>query len=178
MMKVTLSDILKIIGMITAVVVVGGGFYLTVHDNTNGLKDIKTEVAALASKTQTDIDGVDDDIDEAVNDLSAIVTETFRVFDDASFLNRGTIGLVSPQHIPRPRRALLLFEGAIGISLVLHAPVEELDHVEPEPVNEAARHAQQEVEPVAEHQHGQPEEEACGEEARGGGAARDVFDTV
>ena len=83
MMKVTLSDILKIIGMITAVVVVGGGFYLTVHDNTNGLKDIKTEVAALASKTQTDIDGVDDDIDEAVNDLSAIVTETFRVFEDA-----------------------------------------------------------------------------------------------
>lgn len=69
--------------------IVGGGlltFYLTVYDNTNDIKSIRTTVAALQVSTNTQIEGVDDDIDEAIGELSTEVFQTLRVFDEALFV--------------------------------------------------------------------------------------------
>lgn len=75
---------------ILGIAIVAGGamltFYLTVYDNTNDIKSIQTTVAALQVSTNTQIEGVDDDIDEAIGELSTEVFQTLRVFDEALFV--------------------------------------------------------------------------------------------
>jgi len=59
--------------IISVAVLAGGGmltFYLTVHDNTNDIEAMRTVVSALTTSTDSQINEIDDDIDEAITELS------------------------------------------------------------------------------------------------------------